>query len=105
MSVNLKRINSLVQRSLANILHNNVDQNITITHVDVAPGLTNAKVFVSILDETKQTEIIKELNKEASVIQHELAHSTKLRRTPKLCFIYDESILRGAKLSQLIDKV
>jgi ribosome-binding factor A len=100
------RIASLVQRGLATVLQKSnkpLFVSATITHVDITPDLSHAKVFVTILDQEKKTQTITALNDSAAVLQRLLASTVKLRRIPRLRFIYDESIMRGQKLSALID--
>ena len=45
------------------------------------------------------------LNKNARELQYLLAKRVNLRRTPKLRFVYDESIIYGDRMVRLIDDV
>lgn len=108
MSINLNRIASLVQRALGEILIKSRDINklfilAAITHVDLSPDLSHGKVFITVLDEEKLEDIVTALNDAAKFFQGELARKIKIRAIPKLRFIYDESIMRGQKLSKMID--
>ncbi|MHB1949283.1 MAG: 30S ribosome-binding factor RbfA [Gammaproteobacteria bacterium] len=103
----IQRIGDLIQTALAEILQREAeDRNfgmVTVTSVSVAQDLSHAKVFVSILEDTKVKETIKTLNESAKYIRYELAHAVKLRVTPELRFVYDDSIVRGNRISSLIN--
>lgn len=107
-STRQKQISSLIQRELAQVLlrHNEqpVFKMITLVGVEVSPDLAIAKVFFSVLDETKVDAALKALHNATGLLRHALAQNLNLRITPRLTFIYDESIVRGRELSALIDK-
>lgn len=108
MSINNSRKASLIQRELAQIiLEYKADEKLiraaTITHVSLAPDMSSAKVFVTVLDEAKIKETLKLLKDSAPFLQKMLARRAKLRSTPKLRFVFDESIVRGRKLTALIN--
>lgn len=104
-----ERVEDLLQNTLAEILQRKEEALhfglITITGVKISPDFSFAKVYVSLLYEDKAKEAIHALNEESKEIRYELAHSVKLRITPELKFIYDDSAVRGQHISSLIDKV
>lgn len=103
----IQRIGDLIQTALAEILQRGAeDRNfgmVTVTSVSVAQDLSHAKVFVSILDDSRIKETVDILNEDARYIRYELAHAVKLRVTPELRFVYDDSIVRGNRISSLIN--
>ena len=102
-----RRIEELIQRELGRVLlihpKHPLFTKITITAVDVSPDLSTAKVFFSVFDEAKAEEAKKTLQNEMGFLRKSLAHNVNLRLTPRLNFIYDESIIRAQKLSELIN--
>ena len=103
----MQRVGDLIQIELAAIIQRDT-QNlnigmVTITSVEVAPDLSNARVFVSVLEDDKAKETIAELNNASKHFRYDLAHAVKLRITPQLKFIYDDSTMRGSRISSLID--
>lgn len=104
-----QRVAELIQRELADILSRElIDPRlglITVSAVDVAPDLKSAKVYVTSLNsELEHGKISLSLNEAAGEIRHALAQRLKkMRHTPRLHFIYDESIEYGSRLSALID--
>ena len=104
-----RKVADLIQRELSDILHRGVRDPrigmVTFTAVDVSPDFSHAKVFFTILEKEKQNETSNALQRAAGFLRSQLAHRIKLHATPELRFVYDESIERGAHLSQLIDGV
>ncbi|MFQ5470182.1 MAG: 30S ribosome-binding factor RbfA [Gammaproteobacteria bacterium] len=105
-----RRVAEQIQRELAIIVQQEVKDPrigmVTISGVDLTPDLAHARVFVTVLKENEDTaESVKILNNAAGYIRHELSRNMKLRTTPDLRFIYDETSVRGARLTSLINSV
>ncbi len=102
-----QRVADLIQTVLAEILQRNANDLrlgiITITSVDVAHDLSFAKIFVSVLEDEKAIETIKKLNTAAKNLRYALANAVELRITPELRFVYDDSAVRGSRISSLIN--
>jgi ribosome-binding factor A len=104
----MQRIAGLVQTTLADILLKESEDTrfhmVTVTSVILARDLSSAKVFVSIWDESKVTETIAALNKAAKYLRYQLAHSKiEMRVIPGLRFYYDDSTVRGNRISSLLN--
>ena len=99
----------LIQRELSDLLRREVRDPhvgmVTLTSVDVAPDLSHAKVFFTILDKNKEAETTKALQRAAGFLRSQLSHRMNMYTTPALRFVYDESVERGDRLSRLIDSV
>lgn len=102
-----ERVADLIQTALAEILQRNAKDlhvgMVTVTSVSVAHDLSHAKVFVSVLEDEKAHETVKSLNQSAKFLRYELANSVELRITPELKFVYDDSTVRGSRISSLIN--
>ena len=79
--------------------------NLSITGVDVSPDLRNAKIFYTVLNKNDIEQVKTALSKAKGYLRTLLAEKTRLRYTPQIEFVYDESLMRGQELSDLIDKV
>lgn len=103
-----KRLAELIKRHLASAFIYYSDHpllhQVTITDVEVAADLSVAKIFISVFDEKNITAVLQGLQRETGHLRHFLAKELNLRITPRLNFLYDESITRGQKLSALIDE-
>ena len=110
-----RRVGELIQRELATMLARDVKDPrlafVSITAVDVTRDLSLAKVFYTVINASvhsdNQSEDIEKvqqgLTKASGFLRYELGQQIKLRIVPRLEFRYDESVLRGAQLTQLID--
>lgn len=102
-----RRVNELIQIALAEILQKEMNENpfgmITVTGVEISPDFSFAKIFVSVLMEDKAKEAILALNEDAKEYRYQLANRIRIRVTPELKFVYDDSTLRGSRISSLID--
>ena len=79
----------------------------SVTGVKVSRDLAHASVYVTLLGKTSAEEIqegIDALNKAAGFLRSLLAKTISLRTTPKLNFIYDDSLARGQFMTDLIDE-
>jgi ribosome-binding factor A len=78
---------------------------ITLTAVEMSPDCAHATVYFTCLDATHVPEAMHGLQHAAGFLRSQLARRIKMYVTPELRFAYDQSIERGARLSQLIDSV
>ena len=104
-----KKVADLIQRELADLLRRDVRDPhvgmVTLTSVDVAPDLSHAKVFFTLLNAEKKDETARALQRAAGFLRSQLSHRMNMYTTPALRFVYDESVERGDRLSRLIDSV
>ena len=102
------RIAEQIKRELALLIRNHVKDPrvgmVGILNVKVTKDLAQAKVYFDMLQEDSSVECEKALNNAAGFLRRELGRSVKLRATPSLKFIYDDTELKANKLSHLIDK-
>lgn len=78
-----------------------------VTDVEVSKDLLHAKIYVTMLGKDTHESMIeplKVLNNAAGFLRSKVAQSATMRMTPSLRFYFDESIVRGSHLSQLIDE-
>ena len=109
-SINNTRINSEVQRELANIIRGEIkDPRIhpltSVVTVEVAPDLKTCKAYISVLgDQEAQGKTLEGLNSAVGYIRRQLAKNLNLRNTPEIRFIMDQSIEYGVHMSKLINE-
>ena len=79
---------------------------ITVTGVKVAPDLTSARVFYSMLG-TDEQKVATQKGLEAArgFVRREVTKRVKLRVSPEIFFSYDPSIDEGDKIERLIKEV
>ena len=109
-SIKNTRINSEVQRELANIRGEIKDPRIhpltSVVTVEVAPDLKTCKAYISVMgsDEEKK-DTIAGLRSAEGYVRRQLAKRLNLRNTPEIQFVLDQSIEYGVHMSRLIDEV
>ena len=104
----MRRVNEAVREVLsARIAEGLNDPRIgfvTLTSVDTSTDLRHARVYVSVLgDEVRRDETMAGLASAHGLLQQAIARELRMKRTPTLQFVFDESIDRGMRISELLD--
>jgi ribosome-binding factor A len=77
---------------------------VTVTSVDTSPDLRQARVYVSVLGTPEERDAtMAGLESAHGVLQLAVAKELRLKHTPTLQFVFDESIDRGMRISELLD--
>ena len=103
----INRINEEIQKELSALFRTLKDPRVqggmvTVTHVDTTSDLRWCRVFVSVLDKTQEQDVIKGLKSAAGYLRRELGAAVKLRYTPELQFVADDSIEYGAHILEML---
>jgi ribosome-binding factor A len=78
---------------------------VTVTGVETSPDLRHAKVFVSVLGGKKEREqTLAGLASSHGYLQERIAAAVRLKRTPQLVFLYDDSVDRGMRMEMLLKR-
>ena len=78
---------------------------VTVTAVETAPDLRHARVFVSVLgDEPVRRRSMQGLQSAHGILQRAVASELRLKHTPTLEFVYDDTSERGFRIAELIDR-
>ena len=109
---NLQRLGRMadqIQRELSELLRTQVKDPrigmVTITDVDVSPDLAHARVYYTTLEEGEARAHTREgLRHAAGFLRSALGQRVRTHVIPELRFEFDDSVERGARLSQLIDE-
>lgn len=101
------RINEEIQRELANLLRTVKDPRlqsglVTITHVDTTSDLRYAKIYISALNKEQEKDMMKGLRSASGYLRRELGAALRLRYTPELQFVADDSIRQGAHILEML---
>lgn len=104
----INRITSDIRMALADILREvkdpRVSKLISIVKLQVSEDLSYATVYISAIEGMEKTqESVKGLKNAAGYIRRELGQKLKLRKVPELKFVADDSIVKSANISMIID--
>lgn len=111
MSTRTQRVEQMLRRELADILLRGELRDprlrdvasVSITGVKVSPDLGHAQVYVDVLaDDIDADKLVAGLTAGASAIRGMLGGRIRLKRTPMLHFLRDESIERGLKIESVL---
>jgi len=111
MSLRNEKVRKALMREISDILLREIQDPqicglVSITDVEVSSDNTAAKVYYSVFgnDEVKK-KTITALERHIGQIRYEIGKRIRLRKTPLLTFIADDSLEHGAKMTELINKI
>ena len=105
------RVSQSIKRELSELIRRDLEDErigtlVSITDVECSSDCRSAKVFVSVFgDPTVQSNTMAALNEHVGYIRGEICRRLKLRVAPDMVFKLDNSLERGAKVSELINKI
>ncbi len=105
------RVSQSIKRELSEIIKRDLEDPriagiVSITEVECPPDCRAAKVFVSVFgDEDEQSNTMQALNEHLGFIRGEICRRLQLRFAPEIQFKLDRSLERGARVSDLINKI
>lgn len=105
----MRRVNEAVREVVSSGLTRSADEFglgfVTVTGVETSADLRHATVFISVFGDEKEREssfeTLEDLRPE---LQGEIASSLRMKNTPILRFEYDDSVDRGIRVTELINK-
>jgi ribosome-binding factor A len=105
-----QRISDLVQRELSLIVQREMRDPrvgmVTINEVKVSKDLSYANVYVTFMELEKDSvaQGLDALNHASGYLRSQLSAVLNTRTTPKLRFFYDETVVGGREISDLIEQ-
>ncbi len=76
---------------------------VTVTDVKTSPDLRHARVFVSVLgDDAARAASVEGLQSAHGLLQRRIATELRLKRTPTLTFVPDDTARNAARLEELL---
>jgi ribosome-binding factor A len=104
------RVADQIRGELASLLSRDVHDPgigfVTLTRVQVSPDLQLARVFYTALGDDKSREATRRaLERAAPFLRRQLGARLRLKRTPELTFIYDDSIAGQDRIEQILNEL
>lgn len=106
-----QRVAQEMQKELAMILQREIKDPrlvmVTVSGVEMSRDLAYAKVFVTFLDDDEHAvkEGLNALSDASGYIRSLLGKAMRLRIVPELTFAYDNSLVEGMRMSNLLTEV
>jgi ribosome-binding factor A len=109
-SIRIQRVRELLKQEIGEAIRREFHVNeaglISVNDVDVAGDLKSAVVFISILGNPHQQKRGFHLLTEHRIrVQSMIGRSIVLKYTPTLKFVFDDSIVRGNRVLQILDEL
>jgi len=111
VSTRVDKVADLLKKEVALLIQSEVrDPRVgmaSVTGVKVSKDLAHASVYVTLLGKSNAEEAqegIEALNKASGFLRSMLAKEVSMRITPKLKFIYDDTLAKGQHMTSLIDE-
>jgi ribosome-binding factor A len=106
----MRRVNKAVKEVVsAHIAEDLKDPRIgfvTVTGVETSADLRSARVFVSVLGTpAERDDAFAGLDSASGFLQQRVGEELRMKRTPTLAFVHDDSIDTGMRISKLIADV
>lgn len=105
----IERLNKEFLRLIAEVLagevKNETAQDAILTHVSCSRDLGHAKVYFTLLDESRKDEVIAALQAVKGTLRGRLGKMMRIRQIPDLHFIFDDSERKAREVDELIDRV
>ncbi len=112
MSTRIDRANSLIQKTLQQILHfqmndPRIDDFVGVSKVELSPDFRHCKVKIAFTDgkyERAKT-VLDVLKKSEGFIKHRLGEMLDMPQIPKLEFIFDKNLQNALRVDELLKKI
>lgn len=105
------RVSQSIKREISQIIKRDLEDErisglVSVTDVECAADCRSARVFISVFGDSDQQEnTMTALNDHMSYIRGEICRRLQLRFAPELYFKLDHSLERGARITELINKI
>ncbi len=105
----MNKIEDLLHKEIANIIVTRIDNpqiknTVTITDIKVSKDIRTAVVYFVTLDKNFK-KIEKIINELKPTIKFYLSKNVHLKRIPDIKFIFDDTVIKGQRISKLLDSI
>ncbi len=111
MSLRNERVRKTLMKEIADIIQKQLKDSriqgiVSITDIEISHDNSYAKVYYSVYaPEEEKKNTIQAITDNTSKIRYEVGKKVRLRLTPELRFIPDDSLERGANVTEIINKI
>ena len=108
MEKRIQRVEKLLKQLVSELIKENINEDlglITVTDVIVTKDLQQAKVYLSLINLPNKEAVLKALEAKKQEFQRYLGRQLKMRYTPKLTFLIDESEKDINHVEKLLEEI
>lgn len=110
MSVRSERVASLIKEEVSTIVQRNFTMEqagfLTVTDVEMSADLKNARIYVSVFgDAPRKERTLALLEEQKGFIRSALGRAIRLKFTPSITFLLDDTLDRVMKIERIINEI
>lgn len=104
------RVAEMIREEVSLILQNRVKDPgmglVTVTDVTLTPDLKSARIHYSVLGGDEERLSVRDaLRRSKGFIRKELGRTLRLRYSPEVAFLYDDTFEKGARIDRLLGMI
>ncbi len=103
------RVNQLIKKELSQIILREVNFAkgvlVTVTRVETSPNLIQSKIYISVMPEDQNNQVLEVLNERIYGIQQLLNKRLNMRPIPKIKFIQEKRTSEAGRIEKLLEKI
>lgn len=107
MPKRIQKVNQLLKREISQILLKEVDfpkdTLVTVTRVETSVDLNQAKIFFSVMPESRFSNVLQILNHRIYNVQQILNKRLKMRPIPRIKFLEEKETLEAGKIEETLE--
>ena len=109
MKKRIQRLNQLIKKEVAQLILREIefpkDVLVTVTRAEVTPDLRESKIYVSIMPEKEESQILDFLNRRIFLLQKKIDKRLKMRPVPKISFLEEKSTAEAGRIEEILEKL
>jgi len=109
MSLRIKKINELIKRELGKAILKELNFQdrvlVTLTRAETSIDLGAVKVYIGVIPEEKNPEIMKILQKNVWALQQILNKKLKIKKVPKILFKEEKTTKEAEKIERILEQI
>lgn len=110
MSLRSDRVASVVKEEVGRLFQRRFSMEqygfMTVTEVRMSPDLRQARIYVSVFgDEKRKERTLALLEEQKSVVRSAVGKAVRLRLTPEIAFVLDETMDKAMNLEAIFKKI
>jgi len=102
-----ERVAQQLHRELADIVARESSDprflGLTISGVDVSTDLSLARIYITPRESTDSAQLVRALSRASGFLRQSLAKRIRMRKVPRLAFVYDPSLDDACRIAALLE--
>lgn len=109
MTNRILKVNELLKAEIGQVLVRKGDIPegvlVTITRVEATPNLQEARVYISVMPETRTKDALGVLKRDIYDIQQDLNHRLKMRPVPRIKWMGETQMAKAHRIEEIFEQI